>query len=704
MAATGINVKMGVDGIQQFKQNMRTAQTSVKTLDQHLTLVEKQFKQTGNAETYMKEKTELLQVKLKEQKTVVKQAQKALDEMKRQGVDKASSAFQNMQQQLLKAQGELVDTETELKNIGTDATTAKTGVNGMNAELKKVGQGVSFAMVIDGIDSITNGLENAAKSALKLGKNLLNATLGAGSQADDILTKSTIFGITPEEYQRALKTSEIIDTDVDTILNARSKMAKGIGTGSNADVFDALGISTEGRHNDIEGIFWDVGDALMSMTDDVQRETYAQQMFGKSWKELIPLFSAGREEYERINSSWSVASEDQLKDLGKMDDQYQTLQSEWQTFQLQMMSALSGPMTQVMEVLSGLMEQFNTYLQSEEGQEMLKAIGDALSGLLTDLSSIDPEQVMQGLKDVLDKLIESLKWLADPGNQQTVIGGLKAIVAGWGFLKLGGGVMKLLELIKGLKWLGGNPKINIPGTEGGGGSGGIGGGIGSGLLGSVKGFVSGGGGASMLTPLAVLAAAVTPALIANQADYNREQERSARMEESATLLQGEMGQFLHNANQAYGYQENGQWGDMGDTYDILMGMKDRSDLEKAKLANMLYGQNSGGNDAWLELQRLWSGEEFDSMRLNDLMSTVMGSYDRMARVQDQNAQNTQDIARNSITSSDISSFRGLPAAMAAAVENGMSNVKIYIDGYYAGQALTPHINSAMGGLLAGISR
>ena len=92
------------------------------------------------------------------------------------------------------------------------------------------------------------------------------------------------------------------------------------------------------------------------------------------------------------------------------------------------------------------------------------------------------------------------------------------------------------------------------------------------------------------------------------------------------------------------------------------------------------------------------------MRLNDLMSTVMGSYDRMARVQDQNAQNTQDIARNSITSSDISSFRGLPAAMAAAVENGMSNVKIYIDGYYAGQALTPHINSAMGGLLAGISR
>ena len=381
-----------------------------------------------------------------------------------------------------------------------------------------------------------------------------------------------------------------------------------------------------------------------------------------------------------------------------MDDEYQRLQGEWETFQLQMTSALSGPMTQILEVLSGLMEQFNTYLQSEDGQRMLEAIGEAVSGLITDLSTIDPEQVMQGLKDVLDKLIESLKWLADPGNQQTVTGGLKAIVGGWALLKLGGGALKLFELISGLKWLAGNP--SIPLLSGGGG----GGGVFSGMLGGAKAFISGGGGASMLAPLAALAIGTLPALIANQQDYNREQERSARMEESAALLQGEMGTFLHNANQAYGYQENGQWGDMGDTYDILMGMKDRSDLEKAKLANMLYGQNSGGNDAWLELQRLWNGEEFDSMRLNDLMSTVMGSYDRMARVQDQNAQNTQDIARNSITSSDISSFRGLPAAMAAAVENGMSNVKIYIDGYYAGQALTPHINSAMGGLLAGISR
>ena len=693
--ATGVNVKMGVSGIQQFKQNMNTAKNSVKTLDQALALNEKQFKATGNAEDYMKQKTELLQVKLKEQKSIVNQAQKALEQMKKNGVDKASASFQTMQQQLLKAQGELIDTETELKNVGTDAKDAKTGVDGMNKELQKIGKGVSFEIVTSGIDSITSGLEKAAKAAVNLGTKLVASVLGSGSTADDILTAAKYFDMTPEEYQRALKTSALIDTDVDTIVRSRQKLATVIGKGTGNDVFEALGISTEGRNNDVEGIFWDVGDALMNMTDDVERETYAQQLLGKSWRELIPLFSAGRQKYDQVNGSWNVATEEQLNSLGAMDDEYQRLQGEWETFQLQMTSALSGPMTQILEVLSGLMEQFNTYLQSEDGQRMLEAIGEAVSGLITDLSTIDPEQVMQGLKDVLDKLIGALKWLADPGNQQTVIGGLKAIVGGWALLKLGGGALKLLELVNGLKWLGGNPNIPLPGLENGG-NGGISGGIGSGLLGSLKGFVSGGGGLSMLAPAMVTLAAVAPALIANQQDYNREQERSDRMEESAATLQGEMGQFLHNANQAYGFQENGSWGNMDDVYGILMGMKDRSGIEKAKLANMLYGQTSYGSDAWTELNRLWNGEEFDSVRINELMSTVMNGYDRMARVQESNSRATQEASRNSLTSSDLTEFRGLPAAVAAAVESGMAKVKIYIDGQSAGQVLTPYIGGTMG--------
>ena len=60
MANNGVNVKMGVEGVAQFKQNMKTAQTAVKTLDEQLKLNEKQFKATGDAEQYMQEKSELV--------------------------------------------------------------------------------------------------------------------------------------------------------------------------------------------------------------------------------------------------------------------------------------------------------------------------------------------------------------------------------------------------------------------------------------------------------------------------------------------------------------------------------------------------------------------------------------------------------------------------------------------------------------------
>ena len=72
MANNGVNVKMGVEGVAQFKQNMKTAQTAVKTLDEQLKLNEKQFKATGDAEAYMQEKAELLKVRLEEQKAIIR--------------------------------------------------------------------------------------------------------------------------------------------------------------------------------------------------------------------------------------------------------------------------------------------------------------------------------------------------------------------------------------------------------------------------------------------------------------------------------------------------------------------------------------------------------------------------------------------------------------------------------------------------------
>ena len=76
--AGGVNIKMGVTGVAKFKQDINTAKQQIKTMDAQLALSEKQFKQTGDAETYMQEKAELLKAKMEEQKIVLQQAENAL--------------------------------------------------------------------------------------------------------------------------------------------------------------------------------------------------------------------------------------------------------------------------------------------------------------------------------------------------------------------------------------------------------------------------------------------------------------------------------------------------------------------------------------------------------------------------------------------------------------------------------------------------
>ena len=79
--ATGVNVKMGVSGVSQFKAGMQQAQASVKSIDAALKLNEKQFKATGDSETYMEQKTQLLNTKMAEQEKIIDQAEKALETM-----------------------------------------------------------------------------------------------------------------------------------------------------------------------------------------------------------------------------------------------------------------------------------------------------------------------------------------------------------------------------------------------------------------------------------------------------------------------------------------------------------------------------------------------------------------------------------------------------------------------------------------------
>ena len=666
--ASGVNVKMGVSGVAQFKQSINQAKQSVKTLDAQIALSEKQFKANGDAQSYMAEKSELLKAKLEAQKSVVTSAENALKQMADRGVDRSSKAYQDMYRQMLQAKGAMLDTQTEMDKIGESASEAADDTKDMNDEIKNIGKQVSFETVTSGINKITDSMEKAAKTAYKVGSAIVKEVLGVGTWADDVNTRASVLGVSPEDLQRMEKTARLIDTDAETIIKARQKLAKNIGSGNkNAmSALEAMGISGNG---DMEDVFWAAGNAIMKLSDETEQEAQANALFGKSWHDLIPLFSAGREEYERMNSSWDVMSEEQLKQLNEMDDEYQKLQIAVEDLKREALSNLAEPMKEALTAINDLLGKVSAWLKSDEGKN---AVGNVVS-----------------------KIKEAAEWLVN--NKEGVIAALGAIVAGWAGLKLTGGALQILQLLNGINALkGGGAAAAAAGGASGGAGGAVGtaGAAGGGLFGKLAGGAKVLAASGLGTTVAAVAAGIIPPIIANAMDDRRvEEKRQSRLASASMMGPGVDSEFLTRASNALGLNWHG--GNESEVLSILMGMKDRSDLQKAQLQAQLNGSStSQGNITWNELQRLWNGtEEFDSARLNATLESVTDSYTKMA---EQTSELTGATDESSKASQEMSaaakSMMDIPGLVGDAVRSGMSGITFVLDG----SAITNYVDRQLG--------
>lgn len=458
-----VTVKMGVSGVQQFKSGITDAQASVKTFDAALKANEKQLKATGNAENFMQAQTTLLNGKLKEQEKIAKNAEQALKQMEANGVKTTSKSYQDMQRKLIEAQSAMLDTQMELDGLGTKAADATGKTDKLGDSLGGLNKKISLDQVISVVDKLSAGMENAAKKAIQLGEDLWNSIMDSARWADDTATMAQMYGIDIDEFQRMQKlVTNGLDTSVDALLNAQSKLNKNIGKGNKEtmDTMRELGLlfsTGKGEEHliteDSVELFWKAGQALMQMEDAFDKEAAAQAMFGRSWKELIPLFTEYKslDEYNAALAEQNVVSEDTVKSLAELNDEVSKLIGDFETLKTETIGALAPALTKGAEALDGLLSRILEYLDTPEGKQALDDLGKAVEGLFSDLSSIDPEAVVQGFSDVFNKIVGGVQWIVD--NKDTVVGALEAIVIGWGALKITGGALEIVKLIQGISGL-----------------------------------------------------------------------------------------------------------------------------------------------------------------------------------------------------------------------------------------------------------
>lgn len=583
----GVNVKMGVSGVAQFKQGMKESESAVKTLNAALKLNEAQFQATGDKELYMQNKTQLLTEQIEKQKEVVRQANAALTAMKNNGVDKTSASFQTMQQKAYAAQEKLITMKGELANVGKQAGTT-------SEELSKIGKGVAWDNVAEGIGKINDKLESAGRAAIRLGKRIAQSAMDSTSWADDLLERSLEYGVDAETLQRMENVSDYIDTSVETIVSAKDKLAK-----NRESIPELLGMTTDGMSS--EDLFWATGEAIMNMGDGFDKAEAAQKIFGRSWRELLPLFTAGREEYEALMQAQTVMSNRDVQALGEADDALQNIKNQI---------------------------------------ELMKN---------------------QFWADNADKIVEVLQWVVD--NKELVVGALTAIGGAFGAMKLaefGANLMKIKDGLGTLGLLGGGKAVLGGGAAAAGSAAaGAGAGAGGGLFGTT----------GMLAVGALLTVPTFQKLLTEGKRTADDIER-----ETAAIIGGQ---------------------DVVDIYDKIQ----KQGLTKQKTAT----GNIDWRPSYMQDQSYYGGPGKGSETVQtgahgrgvSTFDDYSASLDRMASEAAETSANTQRIAQNSVTSADIQTLTGLPAAVAQAVTAGMKTVTIVI-----GASAVDAIGTRVGGNMA----
>lgn len=483
MAAREIKTTLAVDGEQAFKRSINEAKTSIRNLGTQLTLAQAEFKKDGDAMKLMQSRAKALKAEIQQQKEIVRALEGAVkDATKKYG--ESSTECEKWEAELNRAKAAMANLESELANNengldrnGKAFQDAGDKAGEFSDAVSGIAKGVSFELITSGIGKISSSFDTAISKAVELATKMWNMMRDAASWADDEITLAKVYGISTDELQQMQYAAKLVDTDVDTIISARQRlqtaMSKELDSKDIQEAFQALRVpvydQNTGKPREWENVFWDAGAALMAMDDEVQQNAIAMKLFGRSWRELIPLFSTGRAGYEQIMSEATVVPEENLQKLGALQDQLDKLDTEFQALKMNVLSDLAPAFEVLASTLTDLFAEFNAYLQTEEGQQMMAELRQAVTDFFSEVKNIDLKEAVNTVSGALGTIKDVFNWISE--HKDAVVTALEAIGIAWAGIKVTELATNIGKIVSGFRTLWNGADKKLPTLDGVGGSG-----------------------------------------------------------------------------------------------------------------------------------------------------------------------------------------------------------------------------------------
>lgn len=393
----GITIELGADYTQvtdAFKKvtkELSGVDKSLKDVNKLLKLDPSNTELLAQKQAYLEDAISLTAQKLLEE-------QKILESMPTGEGDELTEQQKALQREIEATKLQLSGYETQLDNTKKAQEQASTSADKLEKEVDEAGKSASGAKFnFESFSSVLTGLNQGAelfKKGIQAVSGAYDALIGdTVTLADDLLTQSTITGLSTDQLQEYAYMAELVDTDVGTITGSLTKLTNNMqsasnGTGDAYKAFQQLGIdvtNADGTLRDANDVFDEAIDKLGKVENQTERDALTMDLFGRSGKELNPIIDAGSEALDQFRQEaydmGYVLDNDTLESLGGIDDNMQRLKNTFDTAKNQIAVALAP-------VVADITDKFVEWAQSVDWEEVgriakqcFDAIGSAIKAV-----------------------------------------------------------------------------------------------------------------------------------------------------------------------------------------------------------------------------------------------------------------------------------------------------------------------------------
>lgn len=418
--ATDIGPKIGLDGEAEFRKALQAISTQAKTMASEMKAVTSEFDKNDTSQEKLTKQTEVLNRQIENQKAKLEMQKQAL-EASREKFGDADAATQKWQKivydstaDLNRMEHELKDAESAMGDYGDE--TEKAAEQTEDAKAKFADVAGTVAEVGKAIAAAAVAIGAAAVAAGKEIWDMANATAEAG---DEIEKNSQKVGLSFESYQKWDYAMQLAGTSMSSCTTGLKTLTNTFDDAQNGSAgaiqkFERLGLSLDDlKGKSREEIFSATVAALQNVSDETERAALANDMFGKSGQDLLPLLNQSTEAtqalLEEAEQYGMVMSDDAVKASAAFQDSLSKMKGTMNGLKNSIVGELLPGITQIMDGFSDLVS--GNENAGEEIKAGVESVIETVTGMIPEAVSIITtiaEAILENAPSIIQALAQGI--------------------------------------------------------------------------------------------------------------------------------------------------------------------------------------------------------------------------------------------------------------------------------------------------------